>query len=145
VGSRLTQFYVLAVVLGVAGALAFYLYNRGSEKSEVAALTPEARAYVRNLQLSDVSMKATESYVKQMITEIEGKIKNNGDRGIRSAEVICVFYDSYGQVVLRERAPIVKAQLQAGETRPFRLPFDNVPESWNNQAPQLVIASIAFQ
>jgi hypothetical protein len=83
--------------------------------------------------------------VKQTITEIEGKIKNSGDRGIRSADVICVFYDSYGQVVRRERVPIVKSQLQPGETRPFRLPFDDIPEHWNNQAPQLVIASIIFQ
>jgi hypothetical protein len=28
--------------------------------------------------------------------------------------------------------------------RPFRLPFDDIPASWNNQMPQLVIARIGF-
>ena len=53
-------------------------------------------------------MKATESYVQQTITEIEGKITNCGDRTVKHADVYCIFYNSYGQVVLRERVPIVK-------------------------------------
>jgi hypothetical protein len=60
---------------------------------------------------------------------------------------MCVFYDAYGQVVLRERVPIVKRSggpLKAGDTRAFRLPFDDIPSSWNNQMPNLVIASITF-
>lgn len=107
-------------------------------------LTPEAKAYVRNLQLSDVSMKATESYSKQVITEIEGKVTNSGDRTVEFAEVACVFYDSIGQMVLREKATIVKRPLKPGETQAFRLPFDDIPASWNNQMPQLVIAQIRF-
>jgi hypothetical protein len=107
-------------------------------------LTAEGKAYVRNLQLSGVSMKATESYAKQTLTEIEGKIENTGNRTVSSAEVYCVFYDAYGQVVIRERVPIVKTELKPGETRSFRLPFDDIPSGWNNQMPQLVIASIVF-
>ena len=63
-------------------------------------------------------------------------------------EINCVFYDAYGQVVLRERVPIVSTKIGAlapGQTKPFRLPFDNVPESWNQVMPQLVIAGIEFQ
>ena len=51
-------------------------------------------------------------------------------------------------MVLRERVPIVSAkigELAPGETKPFRLAFDNVPESWNQAMPQLVIARIEFQ
>jgi hypothetical protein len=115
-----------------------------SRSAEQRPLTADAKAYVRNLQLSEVTLKATESYAKQTVTEIEGKITNGGDRVIRHAEVSCVFYDRYGQVVKRERVPIVKAILEPGETRSFRLPFDDLPESWNNQMPQLVIAGIDF-
>ena len=102
----------------------------------------EAKAYVRNLQLSDVSMKATESYAKQVITEIEGKVTNAGNRTVDFAEVACVFYDSIGQMVLREKATIVRRALRPGETQAFRLPFDDIPASWNNQMPQLVIVQI---
>jgi hypothetical protein len=31
-----------------------------------------------------------------------------------------------------------------GEAKTFRLPFDNIPESWNQMMPQLVIARIDF-
>ena len=58
------------------------------------------------------------------------------------AEVTCVFYDSYGKVILREPAALVRKALKPGEARAFRLPFDAVPVSWNNEMPQLVIARI---
>ena len=115
-----------------------------SQAQKKAQLTPDAKEYVRNLQLSEISMKATESYARQTVTEIEGKITNAGDRTIRSAEVICIFYDRYGQMTKRERVPIIKTTLRPGESRSFRLPFDDLPDSWNNQMPQLVIASIEF-
>ncbi len=107
-------------------------------------LSADAKAYVRNLQLSDVTMKATESYVGQTVTEIEGKIANSGSRTVAHADLICVFYNSYGEVILRERVPIVVTGLKPGETRAFRLPFDDIPGGWNNQMPQLVIARIEF-
>jgi hypothetical protein len=107
-------------------------------------LTPDGKAYVRNLQLSEISMKATESYAMQTVTEIEGKITNAGARTIVFAEVTCIFYDRYGQVTKRERVPIIKAAMAPGDIRKFRLPFDDLPESWNRQLPQLVIASIRF-
>lgn len=109
-----------------------------------APLSQESKAYVRNLQLSEVGLKATENYAGQTVTEIDGKIANHGDRIIHFAAVSCVFYDRYGQVVKRERVPLIKADLKPGETRSFRLPFDDVPESWNNQMPQLVIAAVQF-
>ena len=87
-------------------------------------------------------MKATESYAKQVITEIEGKVTNAGNRTVEFAEVACVFYDSIGQVVLREKATIVRRPLRSGETQAFRLPFDDIPSGWNNQMPQLVVAQI---
>ncbi|HBY62828.1 MAG TPA: hypothetical protein DEH78_23640, partial [Solibacterales bacterium] len=62
-------------------------------------------------------------------------------------EINCIFYDPYGQVVLREKVPIVRQRggpLKPGETRTFRLPFDNLAQSWNQSLPQMVIAQIQF-
>jgi len=113
-----------------------------------APLTPEAKAYVRNLALSNVEMKATEAYSGQQIVEILGAISNNGDQPVKVVEVMCVFYDANAQVVARERLAIVKASgksLSPGDTRPFRLPFDSLPTTWNQTLPQLVIANIVFE
>jgi len=138
-----TAIYALAIALALAGGLLWFV-NRPKPVEATAPLSSDAKAYVRNLQLTDVTMKATESYVKQTVTEIEGKITNTGNRTVSQAELYCVFYNSYGEVILREKAPIVRTALKPGEMRPFRLPFDDIPASWNNQMPQLVIARIGF-
>src|SRR5262245_37857679 len=89
-------------------------------------LSAEAKDYVRSsgLQLADVEMKATDSYVGQTIVEINGKIGNTGARPIDVVDIYCVFRDTYGQLVLRRRLSIVSPKmggLKPGETKPFRL------------------------
>jgi hypothetical protein len=138
VGNKYTS--ILVLVLALVGCT--------PPQPSVTPLTPEAAEYVHHLDLSDVRMKAAETYLKQTLTEIEGNIQNQGNRALHSVEIVCVFYDDYGQVVLRERVPIVKrsgAALRPGDIRAFRLPFENIPASWNNQMPKLVIAAITFK
>jgi hypothetical protein len=148
VASSLTPVtYVAGGFAALGVALFGYLQYASTRPAQGAPLTPEAKAYVRNLQLSDVEMKATESYLKQTVVEIEGKIGNAGDRGVGVVEIYCVFYDGYGQMVLRKRVPIVSTRmggLKPGEVKSFRLPFDEIPASWNQQMPQLVIAGVNF-
>lgn len=135
----------LVLLLGAAG---FYFLQRQSNVTPPKpVLTGDARAYVHSLKLSEVEMKAHESYLKQSVVEITGKIGNHGNRVLKLVEINCVFGDAYGQVVLRERVPIVSPKvggLAPGETKSFRLAFDNIPESWNQALPQLVIAQIVF-
>jgi hypothetical protein len=136
----------LVLLVGIGG---FLFLERAARKGPPPPppLTGEAKAYVHNLQLFDVERQAHESYLKQSLVEIVGKIGNNGNRMLKRVEINCVFYDAYGQVVLRERVPIVSDKmggLAPGEIKSFRLPFDNIPESWNQAMPQLVIAAIHF-
>ena len=139
---------ILAGVLAVGGGAFWWLdYQSKHMKVEAPVLTPEAKAYVSSLKLSEVDMKAHESYLKQAVVEITGKITNNGARVLKLVEINCVFYDAYGQLVLRERLPIAgrkTGDLRPGDTKAFRLPFDNIPQSWNQAMPQLVIARIVF-
>jgi hypothetical protein len=137
----------LVLVLGLGG---FFYLDRAAKKPPPAPppLTGAARAYAGKLKLTNVEMKAHESYLKQSVVEIVGNIQNVGDRIVKTVEINCVFYDAYGQVVLRERVPIVSTKIGAvapEQIKPFRLPFDNVPESWNQVMPQLVMAGIEFQ
>jgi hypothetical protein len=138
---------VLALVAGLAGIL--YLNHVARQPPPpVPRLTGAAHDYVHNgfLPISDFRMEAHESYLKQQVVEITGKIGNTGDRVIDTVEIVCVFRDPYGQMVLRERVAIVKkgSRLAPGESKPFRLPFDNIPEGWNQAMPDLVIARIEF-
>jgi hypothetical protein len=92
-------------------------------------------------------MKATDNALGQTLVEITGRITNAGDRPVERVVLQCVFYDPYSQVIARELVAIVRARdgvLFAGETRRFRLPFDELPDTWNQVMPQLVIAEIRF-
>ena len=133
---------MMVALAGLGGG--WYLVNRPKEPAVPAAITPEAKAYVRNLKLSEVDMKATEAFTGAAVVEVIGQITNGGDRTLSRVELNCVFYDPYGQVVLRERVPIVRSAMKPGETKSFRLPFEGIPNSWNQALPQLVIASISF-
>ncbi len=146
-----TSFPILPVVVGalvlLGGAAFWALQHAPPPKVAKPVLTGDARAYVKFLKLSEVDMKAHESYFKQSVVEITGKIGNEGNRVLTLVEINCVFSDPSGQVVLRERVPIVSQKTQGlapGETKSFRLAFDNIPESWNQTLPQLVIAQIVF-
>ena len=138
---------VLIALLIAGGAVVAYLEYAPKKPAAEAPLTPEARAYIGNLKLSDVGMKAAKNYFSQVVVEIAGNIANAGDRNLDTVEIYCVFYDYYNQVTLRQRVAIVSPKmggLKPGETKSFRLPFDNTPESWNQNMPQLVIASVKF-
>jgi hypothetical protein len=140
---------VVPVLLALGGGAFWWLdYQSRHQSLQRPALTTEARGYLKNLALSEVSMQANESYLKQEVVEINGKIGNQGDRVVKLVEINCVFRDPYGQVVLRERAVIAgrkTGDLRPGETKNFRLAFDSIPQSWNKQMPDLVIAQILFE
>lgn len=137
----------IGIAIAVVAVAGYFYLNSANTRTAEPVLTEEGKAYTRNLKLSDVTMKATDSYVGQRIIEIEGKIANAGDRALESVEIHCIFYDAYGQLVLRKRVPIVSQRmggLKPGETKSFRLPFDEISPNWNEKMPQLVIASVTF-
>jgi hypothetical protein len=139
--------YTLGAIVLLGAVLYGYMQWSARHVSEELALTPEAKAYARSLKLDDVTMQATASYIGQDVVEIEGKIANAGPRPLDTVEIYCIFHDAYGQLVLRKRVPIVSPRmggLKPGETKSFRLPFDELPESWNQAMPQLVIAGVKF-
>ena len=93
-------------------------------------------------------MQASESYSNQRVIEILGDIKNNGNRTVKQALVTCVFRDWSSQVVAQENDYIVggtAGSLSPGATKPFRLAFDTIPDTWTQALPTLVIREIQFR
>jgi len=135
-----------AIVLVLIGTL-FYLSRPAQRTAQEQPASAEAKAYVSNLQLSDVTMKASENFMKQQVVEIQGTIANKGPRPLQTVEVYCLFYGVDGHELHRERLPIVQSKtspLKPDEVRSFRLPFDSLPDGWNQALPKMVIAQIAF-
>ena len=143
--SRFTTPVLIVVMLALA-VLGVWWYFASQPRQAVPpeAITAEAKAYVRNLKLSGVDMKAAENFTGATVVEITGNITNAGERKLDRVELTCIFYDPYGKELKRERVPIVRATIQPGETKSFRLPFEDLPQGWNQSLPSLVIASIRF-
>ena len=135
---------LIAILIPLVVGGWWYLDKESGRPEQGPVLTAEAKAYTRNLKLGGVEMKGTQNYTGAPLIEITGQITNTGDRPLARVELNCVFYDVSGQVVLRERVPIVKTTLKPGETKPFRMPFEGISENWNKTMPQLVIARIDF-
>jgi hypothetical protein len=132
------------LILGVFGWLTF---GPKPPPPPPPVLTVEAKQYLDNLVLSGVHMQAAESLANQRVVEILGDIANKGDRTVRLAEVTCVFRDYYGKELKRERVAIVgqtTGPLAPGVSKPFRLAFDDLADTWDQALPGLVIAQIQF-
>ena len=136
----------LGLLLGIAGIGYLEWKGRAGPPVEQVVLTDEARAYLTGLDLGDVEMQATDNALGQTVVEITGTISNVGDKPVRSIRLNCVFFDVYGVEIHRVLSTIVRSSqgLEPGAAEPFRLPFDDIPDGWNQVLPSLYIAEIVF-
>ena len=136
----------LGLLLGIAGFGYLEWKGRSDLPAEQVVLTDEARGYLSSLDLSEVEMGATDNALGQTLVEITGTIRNIGDRPVRSIRLNCVFFDVYGIELHRVLSTIVRSSqgLEPGGEVPFRLPFDDIPDGWNQVLPSLYVAEIVF-
>jgi hypothetical protein len=135
----------LILFLGVFSWLAF---GPKAQPPKPPVLTEEAKRYIDDLAFSHVHIQAAESMINQRVVEILGDLTNKGDKTVRLAEVTCVFHDYSGKELQRERAAIIgqtTGPLAPGASKPFRLAFDDLADSWNQSYPDFVIAQIQFK
>ena len=160
----------MAIVAGIVvlvGAAGFLYLDRASRQTPAAPAGPsaEARAYAKNLRfvaddgvsLQNPEMKLHESFLQQSVVEISGNIMNTGDRPIDSIEVTWLFKDPgtpmpdgqlYQEIIWRGRTFLVTRKtggLAPGQFRHFSVSFDEIPDTWNQAMPTLVIAGIQFK
>jgi hypothetical protein len=143
-----TPIVIGAVAVLLVGCAAAYLtFGPKPAPPPPPVLTQEAKDYLDNLKLSDVGLQAAESYINSSVVEILGKVGNNGNRSVKLVQVYCVFQDVYQRQIRRELATVVgkAGPLRPGETKPFRLAFENPPQGWDQAMPKLVIAQIQFE
>jgi hypothetical protein len=141
---------VLAGLVFMAAVLAglYFMVQRQSQPEAPPAPNPEAEEYLENLAVADLRMSAEENFLQQQVTYLDGRLSNQGDRTIQQLRLRLYFRDTLNQVVLRVDRDVIgsaSAPLTAGESREFRLQFDNVPASWNRQVPQFQLVSMEFQ
>ena len=140
----------IAIVGIVVGILA--LIFRAEQKKP--AVPP---AYAANLKFSDLKTSAAQNFVGATVSYIDGAITNSGDKTVIHAVAQITFKDELGQTAQREELPIRVLRtggpydeavdlnlspLAPGQSKPFRLIFENISAQWNHAYPELQITQV---
>jgi len=150
--SSLRPIVIGIVVVGiVVGILALLLRT---EQKKPAAPPP----YAANLKFSDLKASAAQNFVGATVSYLDGSISNTGNQTVIHAVVQVTFKDELGQTAQREELPIhvlrtggpydeavdlTVSPLAPGESKPFRLTFENISAQWNHAYPELQITQAA--
>lgn len=150
-GSILRPILIGIVIVGiVVGVLA--LIFRSEEKKPA---TPPA--YAAYLKFADLKTSAAQNFVGATVSYLDGSITNTGDKTVTHAVVQVTFKDDMGQTAQREELPIrvlstggpydeavdlALSPLAPGESKPFRLTFENISAQWNHAYPELQITQV---
>ena len=114
-------------------------------------------AYAANLKFSDLKTSAAQNFVGATVSYIDGAISNTGDKTVIHAVVQITFKDDMGQTAQREELPIRVlhtggpydeavdlnlSPLAPGQSKPFRLTFENISAQWNHAYPDLQVTQV---
>lgn len=139
---------LLAVVVGI---LALILR---SEQPKPAA----PPAYAVNLKFSDLQTSGAQNFAGATVSYLDGTVSNTGDKTVSHAAVQITFKDDLGQTAQREEVPLRvlrtggaydeavdlhMSPLAPGQSKPFRLTFDNISAQWNHAYPELQITQVS--
>jgi len=139
--------FIVAVVVGIL-VLAF----RGEQKKPVPP-----PAYAASLKFSDLKASAAQNFVGATVSYLDGTVTNTGDKTVIHAVVQITFKDDMGQTAQREELPIHvlrtggpydeavdlnMSPLQPGQSKPFRLTFENISAQWNHAYPEMRITQV---
>ncbi len=152
--SSLRPIVVGIVVVGiVVGILALLLRT---EQKKPAPPPP----YASNLKFSDLKASAAQNFVGATVNYLDGSITNTGNQTVIHAVVQVTFKDELGQTAQREELPIhvlrtggpydeavdlTLSPLAPGETKPFRLTFENISAQWNRAYPDLQLIQVTLK
>lgn len=121
-----------------------------------AVLAPAA-AYAKDLAITNLHMSESSSLSGVRQIYVDGNITNNGTQTLTGITVQVAFHDFTGKIgqkntmslaLIRTHEPYIDVQpisaapIGPGQTREFRLIFDQVTNEWNQQYPEIRVIAI---
>ena len=152
--SSLRPILIGIVVVGIVVAILALIFRAEQKKP----IPPPP--YAANLKFSDLKASAAQNFVGATISYLDGAITNAGDKTVIHAVVQVTFKDDMGQMAQREELPIRVLRtggpydeavdlnyspLAPGESKPFRLTFENISAQWNHAYPDLQITQVSVK
>ncbi len=140
----------IVIVAVVVGILVMVLR---SEQPKPAEPSP----YAANLKFSDLKASAAQNFAGATVSYLDGTITNTGNQTVIHAVVQVTFKDDMGQIAQKEELPIHvlrsggpydeavdfnMSPLLPGQTKPFRLTFENISAQWNHAYPDMQVTQV---
>ncbi len=140
----------LVIVVVVVGAIVFVF--RAEQKKP-----PEPSPYAANLKFSDLKASAAQNFAGATVSYLDGQITNTGNQTVIHAVVQVTFKDDMGQTAQKEELPIHvlriggpydeavdlnMSPLLPGQTKPFRLTFEDISAQWNHAYPEMQVTQV---
>jgi hypothetical protein len=152
--SRTWMIAALAIAFAV-GIVAVATRHRGGEHSN-AAKSPDA--YAASLPITNMSLSEATNGAGGKSTYVDGTIKNTGTKTVSAVRVQVTFATADGTpphretvpvALVRTREPYVDLQpisadpLKPGDSKDFRLIFEQVSENWDVKPPAITVVYAA--
>jgi hypothetical protein len=143
----------VVIVAVVVGAVVFTF--RSEQKKPV-----EPSPYAANLKFSDLKASAAQNFAGATVSYLDGQITNTGNQTVIHAVVQVTFKDDMGQIAQKEELPIhvlrtggpydeavdlTMSPLLSGQTKPFRLTFEDISAQWNHAYPDMQVTQVAVK
>jgi len=152
--SSLRPILIGIVIVGVVvGILALVLRSKQKKPAEPSP-------YAANLKFSDLKASAAQNFAGATVSYLDGVVTNTGNQTVIHALVQVTFKDDMGQIAQREELPIHVLRtggpydeavdfnlspLAAGQSKPFRLTFENISAQWNHAYPDLQVTQVVVK
>jgi hypothetical protein len=124
--------------------------ERTARQAENASQTPDP--YASQLSIGNLQMSEAANFAGGKVTYVDGTITNKGDKTVTGMTVMVTFKNDMAEPpqkspmplsLIRTREPYVDIEpvsaepLKPGDTHEFRLIFDHISPTWNQQYPTI--------
>lgn len=148
----------VVVVLAIAGLM--LAGHRAKPSNPGGAGLAPADPYAANLAFSDIKMSESSSVGGAKVTYLDGVIANHGTKTLTGLTVQVAFLNFANTLAQKETLPlrlirthepyvdtqpVSAAPIKPGDSREFRLIFDHVTNSWNQNYPELRVIEVSAQ
>jgi hypothetical protein len=126
-----------------------------AQQADIASQTPDP--YAAQLSTGNLQMSEASNFTGSKVTYLDGTITNKGSKTVSAVNVVVTFHNDIGEppqqtpmplTLIRTREPYVDIEpvsaepLKPGESHDFRLIFDHISPTWNQQFPTIQVKRV---
>lgn len=148
---------IALVVVVIAIGVLVTISHRQTPPNPGGAGLASADPYAANLPISNIQMSEAGNMAGSQTTYVDGQIANQGQKTITAITVQVAFHGFANPIAKKETMPLTlirtrepyvdtepvsAAPIGPGEAREFRLIFDNIPQDWNQNYPEIRVIQV---